>query len=334
LKTYLIILFGIITCNLSAQDVSVSMPFFSSQFLSPANAGSSLYGSRVQGNLKSQFTGNSNLFNTIIAGWDTKLNNKEYEEKNHLGLGFQIMSDQLLGGILQTNYLTTNFAYHLNLNQNRTNTLAMGMGLSVAQTSYDQTKLTFGDMYNSNGTQISTVSPNEILNDNPTSYAVNTGVVFSRHAEETFFQLGVNSFYYSMPELTGALNKLTEATEMRYNAFLNLEKYIAGDFTILVHGSYDIKGDDRFYFFSGAFGVPLNKDLDYPKRFYLGTSVRQNIALTPYIAIMNTRYNFAISYDIYNNGATASQIKQNGFELSFSHFFSRRKKEIFRSLLD
>lgn len=334
MKKYLIILFGIITCNLSAQDISVSMPFLSSQYLSPANAGSSLYGSRVQGNLKSQFTGNSNLFNTIIAGWDIKLNNKEYEEKNHLGFGFQIMSDQLLGGILQTNYLTTNFAYHLNLNQNRTNTLSMGMGLAVAQTSYDRTKLTFGDMYNSNGTQISTVSPNEILLENPMSYAVNTGIVFSRNAEEVFFQLGANSFYYSMPELTGAINKLTEATEMRYNAFLNLEKFIFDDFTILLHGSYDIKGKSNSYFFSSAFGVPLNNDLEYPKRFYLGTSVRQNVAIAPYIAIMNMRYNFSISYDIYNSGATVSQIKQNGFELSFSHFFSRKRKEVFKSLLN
>lgn len=334
MRKYLFILFSIYTGNLFAQDVTVSMPFFSSQYLSPANAGSSLYGSRVQGNLKSQFTGTSNLFNTIIAGWDTKLNNKEFDDKNHLGLGFQIMSDQLLGGILQTNYLTTNFAYHLNLDKNRSNTLAMGLGLTFAQTSYDQTKLTFGDMYNSNGTQISTISPNEVLNKNPTSYAVNSGIVFSRHAEGTFFQLGVNSFFYSIPELTGALNKLTEASETRYNAFVNLEKYIFGDFTFFIHGSYDIKGDKRTYFVSGGLGVPLNYDLDFPKRFYLGTSMRQNVAVSPFIAIMNTRYNFAVSYDVYQNGATAAQLKQNGFEVSFSHFFSRRKKEIFRSLLD
>lgn len=321
-------------CNLFAQDFSVSMPFFASQFLSPANAGSSLYGSRVQGNLKSQFTGNSNLFNTIVAGWDTKLTNKEDLDKNHMGLGVQILSDQLMGGVLQTNYLTTNFAYHLFLDENKSNSLAMGMGLTLAQTSYDQTKLTFGDMYNSNGTQISTVSPREVLNNNPTSYAVNIGLVYSRHAQETFFQLGANNFSYSMPELTSGDFKLTEASDTRYNAFINLEKYLLGDYTFLIHGSYDIRGKDQSYFASGAIGAPLNDDLDFPKRFYLGTSIKQNTAITPFIAIMNTSYNFALSYDIYKNGATASQLRQNGFEVSFSHFFSRRRKEIFRSLLD
>lgn len=334
MKKYLTILFSFWVCQLYAQDFTVSMPFFSSQFISPANAGSSIYGSRVQGNLKSQFTGNTNLFNTIVAGWDTKLNNKENLDKNHMGFGLQIMSDQLMGGVLQTNYLTSNFAYHLFFDQDKSNSLAMGMGFTLAQTSYDQTKLTFGDMYNSNGTQISTVSPKEILINNPTSYAVNIGLVFSKHAQETFFQIGANNFYYSMPELTGGDNKLTVASDSRYNAFINLEKYLIGDFTFLIHGSYDIKGKNQSYFASGAIGAPLNNDLDFPKRFYLGASTRQNTAITPFIAIMNSSYNFALSYDIYKNGATSSQLRQNGFEVSVSRFFSRRRKEVFRSLLD
>lgn len=310
------------------------MPFLSSQYLSPANAGSSIYGSRIQSNLKSQFTGSSNLFNTIVAGWDTKLNKKDELDKNKIGFGLQIMSDQLIGGILQTNYLTSNFAYHLFLDASRYNALSMGMGFTIAKTSYDQTKLTFGDMYNSNGTQISFVSPNEILNKNPTTYAVNSGLIYSRHAKETFFQIGANSFYYTMPELTGAQDKLTEASATRYNAFLNLEKYLIGDFTFMLYGSYDIIRDEHSYFGGGGIGIPLNYDLEYPKRFYVGASMRKNTAISPYISIMNTNYNLSISYDIYQSAATAAQLRQNGFEISFAHFFGKKKAEVLKSLLN
>lgn len=329
--TIIIIFFS---CNTIAQEIDISMPFISSQFLSPANAGSGIHNSRVQGNMKSQFTGNANLFNTIIAGWDTRFNTKGESEKSAIGFGLQIMSDQLIGGALQTNYLTSNFSYRLYLDQDRSNNIAMGMGLSVAQTSYDQTKLTFGDMYNSNGTQISFVSPNEVLNKRPTSYAVNTGLVFTRLVEETFFQLGANSFSYTMPELTGGANKLTEATETRYNGFLNFERYLLGDFTFLIHGSYNLKGKERSYFAGGGIGAPLNYDLEFPKRIYFGASYRQNIAISPFIALMNVKYNFSISYDIYQSVATTAQLRQNGFEVSFSHFFGKKKAELFRSLLN
>ena len=91
----------------------MSQAYGAAQFLSPASVGNGLYQSRAQSNYRSQTMAGNSLYRTIVVGWDGRYKNKNEDVKNYLGLGGQIISDQVMNGILQTNYATLNAAYHM-----------------------------------------------------------------------------------------------------------------------------------------------------------------------------------------------------------------------------
>ena len=99
--------------ELKAQDFVLSQPFTAAQYLSPASVGNGVYGQRIQSNFKTQSIGGSNYARNLVVGWDRKYNRNAAEQANYLGIGAQIISEQLLNGLINTNYITLNTAYHL-----------------------------------------------------------------------------------------------------------------------------------------------------------------------------------------------------------------------------
>jgi hypothetical protein len=91
----------------------LSQLYTSAQFLSPASVGNGIYQNRVQSNYRSQMLAGNQLYKTIVVGWDGRYKNKNEDVVNYLGIGGQIISDQVMNGVLQTNYATLNAAYHL-----------------------------------------------------------------------------------------------------------------------------------------------------------------------------------------------------------------------------
>lgn len=102
----------------SQQGIVLSQPYISAQFISPATVGSGIYEQRIQSNLKSQFLDGNNLYRTLISGWDSCFKNADPEQKNYFGVGAQIISDQAMAGLFNSNYITLDFAYHLFLDAN------------------------------------------------------------------------------------------------------------------------------------------------------------------------------------------------------------------------
>ena len=96
-----------------AQNMVLSQPYVNAQFQSAALVGDGQYDQRIQSNLRTQMFNNNNVSSTIVAGWDSRFKSKDAENNSSFGYGFQIMSDQLAGGLLQTNYLTMNLAYRI-----------------------------------------------------------------------------------------------------------------------------------------------------------------------------------------------------------------------------
>ena len=87
--------------------------------MNPAIVGTGLYQHRIQSGLRSQFVGGDNLYSTLAVGWDTKINNKQSDIKNYMGIGFNILSDRLMAGVIQNNFISLNLAYHIYLDQNQ-----------------------------------------------------------------------------------------------------------------------------------------------------------------------------------------------------------------------
>ena len=314
-----------------AQDFVLSQPFAAAQFLSPASVGNGVYDQRIQSNYRSQSIGGSNYGRNIVVGWDRKYNRKAQDQANYLGIGAQIMSEQLMDGLINTNYITFNTAYHLFLDGDDYSNVAIGMGVTYAQTNLDKTKLNFGDDYDPINDQFN-ISSTEMFLSNPGRLSANTGLLYTKHSNDTYLQLSANGFFYSKPDVTSS--PYNEAPGMRAALFFNLEKYFSEDYTYLIHGAFSSRNKENSYVAGGSISLPIMYKYDHDRRLYLGCYYRVKDAIIPSVNIMMDDYIFGISYDIYNNGLSAAGIRSNSFELTLSKSFGKRKVELMRTLFD
>lgn len=314
-----------------AQDFVLSQPFTAAQYLSPASVGNGVYDQRIQSNFRNESIGGSNYGRNLVVGWDRKYNRNAPEQANYFGIGGQIMSEQLMDGLINTNYITFNTAYHLFLDGDDFSNLAIGMGITYAQTLLDRSRLKFGNSYNPINKDFDPTD--EIFLPNAGRLNVNTGLLYVKHSYDSYFQLSANGFFFAKPVVTNS--PYNEPPGMRTAVFMNLERYFNGDYTFLLHGAFSNRNKENSYFVGGSVSMPIKIEFDHDRRLYLGCFYRQNDAIVPTVNILMDNYIFGISYDIYSNPlAAAASMRSNSFELTFSKSFGKRKQELMRTLFD
>lgn len=316
---------------LQAQDIDLSQPYMAGQYFSPAAAGGGAFGKRLNGNIRTQFNDGNNLYRTILVGFDNKLRAADESSKNYLGFGAQILSDQLMSGALQVNFLSFNAAYHIFLDADLYQELSLGLGTVIAQTNFDKSKIRFGDQYTFDGTYIGS-STLELLNDFPIDVSATTGLLYTLHDEHKFIQFGASSFLVTKPIITSS--PFNEADKLKLRFYTNLELPIMNDATVVLHANY-VYTDNPHYYAGGAIGLPIGDGRYKPQeRFYLGCFYRSQNAIIPGFMYKTNKYTVGLSYDIYTNNNAGASIRPNSFELSFTNLIGRPRRKLFRSLFD
>jgi len=330
-KVYISFLFLFVIIKANTQELVLSQPFAAAQFLSPASVGNGVYDQRIQSNFRSQSIAGLNFAKIIVVGWDRKYNRKAQDQSNYVGIGGQIISEQLMNGLLNTNYITINTAYHLFLDGDEYSNLAIGLGVTYARTNLDRSNLRLGDMFDPSG-NFSGNPTAELFLSNPGRLSANTGLLYTRHSNDTYFQLSANGFFFAKPVVTSS--PYIEAPGMRTALFMNLEKYFNEDYTFLLHGAFSNRDKESSYVLGGSVSLPIKYEFDHDRRLYLGCFYRYKDAITPTVNILMDNYIFGVSYDIYTNGLAAAGIRSNSFELTFSKSFGKRKEGLMRTLFD
>ena len=324
----------VIGLTAKAQGPVMSQPFSVNQYLSPAAVGNGDYFQRVQGNLKTQSILGVNTYKTIVAGWDTRFKNSAEEQINYFGVGVQILSDQMMSGVLQNNYVTLNLAYHLVVGNTMNDELSMGLGGTFAQSSLDKSQLRFGEGYSLSGNY--NTGNFDYLNNiksNPASFSATTGLLYTHHNTDEFYQVGGTLAFSATPSLSNS--SYDTSTSRRAILFLNLEKAFAeSDFTYLIHASFENKNGLSQYVAGGAVGIPVFYKFEQVRRLYIGCYDRLGDVISPTISMMMDKYNVGFSYDIYNSGFSGANIKPSSFEISLSTSFGKKRNDFFRSLFD
>ena len=320
--------------NVNAQDPFLSQAYGAAQFLSPASVGNGLYQSRAQANYRSQIMAGNSLYRTIVVGWDGKYKSRDPDFKNFLGIGGQIISDQVMNGILQTNYATINAAYHIFFDEKKQRNFSLGMGFTFAQSNLQLDKLKFYDQF-SQGVFINNSQSISIqnLNSSASKISINTGLLYTKHNENSFLQLSANAFFMSKPELT--ITNYAEATYFKSMVFFNFEKEVNDNKkTAMVHASYSNRNKIDQLLIGAAFSLPFGSYYEYVNRIYAGLFYRVGDAVIPQISILMKQYRFGLSYDVYSRGMTGADINPNSFEISFSNSFGQKRSNNFRTIFD
>lgn len=308
----------------------MSQPFAASQYQNPAGVGGSEYDNRFQAVNKSQMIDGNSLYRSYVLSFDTRLNKDLENSKNYLGIGGQIISDQLMSGIMQNNYISLNLAYHIFLDYKLNSDLSLGFGSTLASIYLDKSKLRFNDQYDYRAILINPSLEN--LNSSATALTTNAGVVYTRHSEFSFFQAGFMTYLNSKPNVTSS--PFVKAENLKYRAFMNAEVPFVNDNSLLFYFNYLNKNNLSQLYFGALMGLPVNKDEDYLFKMYLGCFYRLGEAYVPTISFISKKSTFGVSYDVYSNTISGADLKQSGFELSYSRKFGQLRKNRYRTIFD
>jgi type IX secretion system PorP/SprF family membrane protein len=132
----IIILVGLLSNDLMAQDPAFSQFYANPLYLNPALAGSARC-PRVTLNYRNQWPGINATFVTYSAGYD------QYVDALSGGIGLQAYHDRAGSGIIQTNSVSGMYAYQLAVDKNIS--IKAGFQATYYQRSIDWNSLTFGD---------------------------------------------------------------------------------------------------------------------------------------------------------------------------------------------
>jgi len=320
--------------NVNAQDPFLSQAHGASQFLSPAAVGTGVFASRIQSNYRSQLFDGSSLFKTIVVGWDTKINNQNPDVRNYLGVGGIIVSDQLMGGVLQTNYASLNVAYHMFFDKSLKQKLALGMGVTFAQSSLQLNKLKFYDQFSQGSFLENSQSISlQNLNGSASSVSVSSGFLYTSHSQTSFVQMGASAFFVNKPDMSISKDYVTSS--IKSVLFFNFEKESDDDDkTYMLHASFNNRTKIDQLLVGGAISLPFGNNYEYINRAYIGLSYRVGDAVIPQLTILLNKHRFGLSYDVYSKKMSGAEFISNVFEFSFSTSLGKRKYEYLRTIFD
>ena len=298
----------------------------STQFFNPAAVGFGM-NNRFQSFFRTQYAGVGDPFYTAGAAVDFGFFKIDGSPNNSFGYGIQAVSDKVLNGILQTNSISNSLAYRIYFNKKETSYFALGIGYTILTRTLDASLLSFGDQYNSG--RLFNASSLEAISKYPTKYTTNAGFMYGFQSEKSFFQIGASEFLVNRTINIIISNEPYQ--NYQFSALLNLEYQLEDDKTILFHADYQNRLEKEYFYAGAAVGVPLNNEKN---RSYFGCFYRNKDAVIPYVGLMYNRYKIGLTYDIYSNSLTSSNLRPQTIEFSFSTNLGRKFSENFKSLFD
>ena len=303
-----------------------SQGFMSTQYFNPAAVGFGI-NNRFQSFFRTQYAGVGEPFYTAGAAVDFGFFKIDESPNNSFGYGIQAVSEKVLNGILQTNSISNSLAYRIFFNKKQTSYFALGIGYSVLTRTLDASLLSFGDQYYSG--RLFNPSSLEAISKYPTKYTTNAGFMYGYQSEKSFFQIGASEFLVNRTINTIINNQPNQ--NYQFSALLNVEYQLEDKKTILLHADYQNRLEKEYFYAGAAVGVPLNKEMN---RAYFGCFYRNKDAIIPYVGLMYNKYKIGLTYDIYSNSLTSSNLRPQTIEFSLSTSLGRRYSENLKSLFD
>ena len=217
-----LLILGLMTLNLSAQDIHYTQYNNAPLTLNPAFTGA-FYGTfRIGGLYRSQF------FN--VQGWDNAFQTpsiyidapiiKGFRDQDWVGVGVNIFQDQAGSLELTSGSFMGNVAYHLGLNKDATSTISFGVNLGfVSRTTGQGVQPLLPD------------DPTEMLeNQNQSYFDLGAGVMYRGQASENaLIEAGITAAHLTGPRYNIVAGRDTRLP-LRINGHARLKYYMSNEF--------------------------------------------------------------------------------------------------------
>ena len=304
---------------LKAQDPHFSQFFASPLTLNPAFTGkfSGLW--RLAANHRDQWPSIPKAYVTTSASIDFPILKSKVPDKDVFGVGISGLTDASANNILKLNYGSLSMSYHKALDENGYSTIGAGFQATYSSLSLDRGKLTFSDMLTQNG--FTGPTNEQISISNQSYFDINAGLLYSGSTNgQNNFYLGASMYHINRPKV-GFQDK---------NWFLSgrISAHAGGSFPVsdmvTIHASaiYQTQNKASETTLGAAIAANLSEDAEKPSAIYIGSWVRLNDAIIPYIGLEFGGLRIGASYDFNISNLKAATASRGGSE--FSIIFIKR----------
>jgi type IX secretion system PorP/SprF family membrane protein len=299
----------------NAQDPHFSQFFASPLTLNPAFTGKFNGTWRLAANHRDQWPSIPKAYVTSSASIDFPILKNFIPQDDVFGIGLSGVSDASANNILKLNYGSASMSYHKALDEDGYNTIGAGFQATYSSLSLDVSRLTFGEMLTQNG--FTDISKRETLtNGNNQSYFdVNAGLLFSGSSNGiNNYYLGVSMYHINRPKVS--------FIDRNWNLSGRITVHGGGSFPLndqlTLHSSviHQIQNKASETTIGAAIAANLNQDQDKPTSVYLGSWIRLNDAIIPYVGLEFGGLRIGASYDLNISSLKAATSTRGGSEIS------------------
>lgn len=314
-KLFCLIIILTIALAGKAQDPNFSQFFVSPLTLNPALTGKFDGVFRVAGNYRNQWPTINNAFTTYTVSADGGILKNRIPEFDQFGVGVMAFSDKSGNGVLQNNFLALSTAYHKALDENGYNQLGLGFQGTYVNKRLDITKVKFADQLTANGF---TGVTSEIFTQNQINvsyFDMNLGFLYNGTSNgSNNYYIGASMYHVNRPKesFMGGNYILDPRITIQAGGMMPVGQYNAVHFSA-IHSRQANAVNTQI---GGAYMLNLNQDESNPTNLYLGTWVRFNDAIIPYVGLEFGEFRIGATYDVNVSSLKPASNMRGGAEFS------------------
>lgn len=322
-KLTFLILSLFLIAEVEAQDPHFSQFFASPLTLNPAFTGKFNGTYRVAANYRNQWPDIDRAYITNTASVDFKILSKKLAYTDSWGVGVMGFSDKSANGAVNFNYASISTAFHKGLDEDGYSQIGVGFQCTYSNMLINTTVLKFEDQLTTSGF---TGITSEIFN-NPASLKsnyvdVNAGVLYSGSSNDrNNYYLGASVYHITRPKqtFTGANYLLNTRTTIHSGGYFAVGRTS----TLHLSGLYSMQGGASESVLGTALEFNLTGEtLEKPTSLYVGSWMRLNDAIIPYIGLEFDDFRLGVTYDVNTSSLKTASQKNGGIELSL--IYTRR----------
>jgi len=240
------------------------------------------------------------------------------------GLGFMGYNDNSANGAVNFNYFTVSTAYHKGLDEEGYHQLGAGVQLTYANMLINTSNLKFEDQLTANGF---TGVTSEIFNSSTikSNYVdVNAGVLYNGSTtDRNNFYVGVSLYHINRPkqEFTGAIYNLNPRATIHAGTYFPLGQ----SSTLHLSALQSFQGGASETVVGGAIQLSADDVTQNDFSLYVGSWVRFNDAIIPYLGLEFNGYRLGMTYDINTSSLKAASQGTGGLEVSLIYTYKLNK---------
>jgi type IX secretion system PorP/SprF family membrane protein len=322
LSSIIVIAFAL---NAHAQDPHFSQFFASPLTLNPAFTGKFDGEWRLAVNHRDQWPSIPKAYVTSSASFDMGLMKNKLPQGDVFGIGISGLTDASANSQLKLNYGSVSLSYHKALDEDGYNTIGAGFQATYSSLILDQSKLTFERMLQANG--FTNESEREVLQNgsNQNYFDMNAGVLYSGSSNgNNNYYAGVSIYHVNRPKVgfKDANYQLASRITVHAGGTLPITDVLSFNGSVI----HQIQAKASETTLGGALAYNVNGDEVNPSNIFIGSWVRLNDAVIPYIGLEVNGLRIGASYDVNISSLKSATASRGGSE--FSLIYIKRKSEV------